>query len=343
MKILVAGTFRYPFRCEVRAQTLEKLGNQVVRFRWGKYFKDNILNRLQARFVDEPIIDKINNDLVDIFTKTKPDVVFINRGNLIKPQTLLRMKDSFSCRLVSFNNDDPFGAQKGKRIWKYFVDAIPYYDLHFVFRSVNVPEYNAQGSPKTRLLKPYFIPSVHFPIKIDPKEYHKYSTDVVFAGNARGKMRLDALKYLIDNDIDLKIYGNLWKRHLMFGYKYQNYFNPPVWDLDYTRAIKGAKIALAFYSVGNRDTYSDRSFEIPAIGTCMLSMRTNEMQEMFREGIEALYFSDQEELLEKTQLLLTDSNLRNYLSMNALQRVHDIGASVDDRMSEFLSIIQAEL
>lgn len=340
MKILVAGSFKYDFYDEACASALEQLGHDVTRFAWQRYYGTGLVSRIQQRWLIGYGITALNKDLYRLAVKSNPDVVFVTRGVAIWPSTLKAIKEDTGAMLVSNNNDDPFGGDKGSRLWKYFVDSIPLYDLHFVFRAINIPEYQKHGAKSVELLLPYYLPDLHYPIMLSSDDLTR-SCDLVFVGHAKSDNRLAYLRALVDGGFNLRIYGWHWNRLAKHESWLSGHYFPPVWGLDYTRVIRAAKIALVFFTERNRDTYTRRSFEIPAIGTCMLSQRTVDMLHMFREDVEASYFSSALELLEKSKMLLENEKLRAEISHRARIRLLELRASVYDRMSQMMASVIA--
>lgn len=341
LKILVAGSFKYDFYDEACASALERLGCDVVRFAWQKYYGKGLSSKVQQRWLAGPGIWRLNRDLFRIAEETKPEIVFITRGVPLWPGTLIRIKERTGALIISNNNDDPFGADTGKRLWKHFVDAIPFYDLHFVFREVNIKEYVARGAKKVKVLLPYYVPDLHYPIALTDAELQKYECDIAFVGHAKDDVRMNYLEVLAKEGYTLRIYGWHWERmYSKYNWLRAVHF-PPVWDKDYTSAIRAAKIALVFFTRGNRDTYTSRSFEITAIGTCMLSERTADIKQLFREDIEAVYFSSPRELIEKANWLLNRKDIRDKIAAAGLARLKEIGGSVNDRMKEVLDAMKS--
>jgi len=69
----------------------------------------------------------------------------------------------------------------------------------------------------------------------------------------------------------------------------------------------------------NNDSYTRRVFEIPAIGTFMLSQRTADMEGLFRPGIETAYFASPDELLNQARRYLADDQGRGKIAAAALR------------------------
>jgi len=340
MKICFAGSFKYYFYDEVCVQALEHLGCDVMRFAWQAYYGSGLLSTVQQRFLLGYGIFKLNKDFIDCIKKNKPDVVYINRGVPIWPITLKKIKRYTNSTLVSNNNDDPFGQAKGMRLWSHFVRGIPLYDLNFVYRPCNIEEYFNYGARRVEVLMPYYVPQLHYPIQHNENDRKNYACDIAFVGHGKKDDRLKHLECLAKAGYDFHLYGWHWDRLSRKLSWLRGHYSPPVWELDYTRTISKARIALIFFTRANRDTYTRRSFEIPAIGTCMLSERTQDMLELFREDVEAVYFSSTEELLKKVDWLLNNENERLKIAEKAMDRIKKLKASVHDRMMQALTTIQ---
>ncbi|MBK9398480.1 MAG: hypothetical protein IPN55_15060 [Saprospiraceae bacterium] len=85
-------------------------------------------------------------------------------------------------------------------MWNRFIRCIPYYDINFVFRNINIHEYDNAGSKKTRILYPSF--------KIDDVKGlvipSSYKYDVLFIGHYEPH-RKEIIDYLINNGIRVKV------------------------------------------------------------------------------------------------------------------------------------------
>jgi spore maturation protein CgeB len=111
---------------------------------------------------------------------------------------------------------------------------------------------------------------------------------------------------------------------------------------DFAKAIGGAKISLGFLRKENRDDYTQRSFEIPACGGCLLAERTARHSAMYREGVEAEFFDADslEELVAKTKRLLTDDEYRERLRDSGLEAVRRKPDTYADRVQWLLDEYQ---
>jgi spore maturation protein CgeB len=82
----------------------------------------------------------------------------------------------------------------------------------------------------------------------------------------------------------------------------------------------------------NKDTYTRRNFEIPAIGTAVLSQYSDDLASLFRENEEIAFFSDTATLIKRAQELLHDVPLRKRIADGGSARVRTDGHDVDARM-----------
>src|SRR4029077_5280495 len=84
----------------------------------------------------------------------------------------------------------------------------------------------------------------------------------------------------------------------------------------------GAKVNLCLVRRANRDGHVMRSFEIAALGGCLLAEDTAEHREIFGPDVEAvLYFRSPREAAERARALLADPAARARLSAKVKARI----------------------
>ncbi|MBU4478977.1 MAG: glycosyltransferase, partial [Candidatus Omnitrophica bacterium] len=240
-------------------------------------------------------------------------------------------------------NDNPFSPLARRSMWRNFIKSINFFDIHFVFRKGNISDFYKHGAKNVFLLRPYFIPEDDFPINRE-EIGDDYLCDVVFAGHYEDDGRAEALEAICRAGYKLKLYGGGWNKALA---KLASdsplqalYPIQPATGRDYNKAICGAKVALCFFSTLNKDVYTRRSFQIPAMKVAMLSEHSDDLEELFASGKEAVFFSDTEELLEQTRNLLRDAEIRERIANGGYSRVHRDGHDVTSRMLEWLAHVR---
>lgn len=301
------------------AEGFTELGHQVTQFHWKEYFHNypyanvyktdgnklkSIYYRAQNKFTFGPAVWRLNRDLIAQTRKLKPQLVFIYRGTHIWPSTITALKKT-GALVAGYNNDDPFSSVYKPYFWRHFMKGIPLYNHLFAYRTHNLSELQGRGQPNVSLLRAYYVPARNFPIR--PKPVNDYSADVIFIGHYEADGRDEMLLHLINNGINFKLYGTDWhlSRHKAAFEKHMGGPIKPLYKEDYNTALNSAQIALVFLSKLNRDTYTRRSFEIPATGTLMMSEYTADLAEnLFTPNTEAAYFASKEDLLNQLQTLL---------------------------------------
>jgi hypothetical protein len=351
IKLLLAGSWRHPIYEQACADSLIKQGVEVVDFKWDSYF-DGLAGRIQSKWnFRGPALSRLNRDIVKRSINSRPDVVFIWRGTHLLPETIREIKERTGAVVVAYNNDDPFSplysesrSLSHRNLWKMWIQSIKEYDIHFVYRPLNLKEIIAAGAKEAHLLLPYYIPDIHKSNQVGAEDRRKYECDAVFIGHFEDDGRIKYLQALVDAGLKVKLFGGKsWAKAALGGLS--DFFGPihELSGIEYAKALKTASLALCFLSKLNRDVYTRRCFEIPASGGLLLSERTSELTSMFSDGKEAVFFSSPNELVTHALNLKGNSDLREQISNAGRERVLRDGHGVDERMASLMSTISSHL
>jgi len=280
-------------------------------------------------------LDKCNHRVVEAVSRFKPDIVFIIKGNVIHPSALKKIKQiKPKIKLISWSLDDMY-AWHNRSL--YYTFGLKYYDIVFTTKSYNLNELKQLGANRVEFLYQAYSKKYHIPCS--KCETSEFNFDVLFIGAAETE-RVQSLSYLASNGIKVYIYGGGWDKK-RFSNLHPNLIVHK-YDLvgsDYSEAISCSKISLCFLRKMNRDLHTSRSIEIPACGGFMLAERTDEHLELFKEDKEAVYFSNNYELLEKVTYYLTNENERINIIQNSLNRCIISGYSYDDMVIKIMKKI----
>jgi hypothetical protein len=269
----------------------------------------------------------------------RPDVVLIYAGNYVKSETIRRLK---TISWVSgFHNDNVFGDFSKKGLFRLFKQAMPSYNSHHVFRESNISQYHNAGCKNVRIMMSYYLPWLHSPerARTAGNSLSRIAHKLVFIGHAELDRRLHFIETLLNANLDLKVYGNgvLWKKYLpKRSYEKLRPIEPLYGD-DYVGCIYRSKLALCFLSKGNRDTYTQRCFEIPACQGFLLCERTDTMKTLYNEGFEADFFDSPSELIEKIRFYLANDKMRKQVALAGYRRCISSGYDVVNRMRQWIS------
>ena len=354
MRILIAGEGYWPWYQGACADALRSLGHCVKDFSWYDFFvtkrKDgedpipkSVSARIENRLKVGPRMVLLNRALLRAAEGFMPDVVFVYNGTNVFASTLTKLKSRCpKTFLVQYSNDNPFGRGASRLLWRHVIRAIPHYDLHFVYRHLNIEEFKRSGAKAVELLRSYYIPERDYRVELQSEHEH-FRCDVVFAGHYENDLRVGCLEEVCRTGYRLNLFGGGWGAALtslspdsplrgLFPVR-------PVVGEDYLRALSGSKIALCFLSKLNRDTYTRRNFEIPATKTFMLTEYSEDISSLFREGYEAEFFRCKSELGEKIAFYLSHEGEREAIAQRGYERLVRDGHDVVSRMKQAMDHI----
>ena len=98
-------------------------------------------------------------------------------------------------------------------------------------------------------------------------------------------------------------------------------------------------VNLCFLRHANRDLQTCRSIELPACGGFMVHERNDEIEALLRDLREAVYFSDDDELLSLCRFWLDRKDRRKSIATNARKRVEALELSHQANISRILGAL----
>lgn len=245
------------------------------------------------------------------------DIVWIDKGTTIYPETLKYIKQiSPKTKIVSYSPDNM--ALRHNQSQPY-LECVPLYDYIITNKSYILDDMHTLGARNIRFVNNSYETTFHHPYELTEDEQKEYGSEVCFIG-AWEQERADSILHLVNNGVKVTVFGGgKWLQ-------YKNESAKPIikgsWltNEDYCKAICAAKINLCFLRKMNFDKQTTRSVEIPACGGFMLAERTEEHLSLFEEGKEAVFFSNNDELLEKCRYYLSHEDERNRIAIGGRER-----------------------
>jgi len=250
------------------------------------------------------------------------DLALVDGGELVGPSLVWELRQRCGT-VVNYNLDDPFGSRDGRR-WRLYLESVPLYDCLVVVREINVTEAEACGARRVLRVFRSADEEAHAPSTLHARERVRWAQDVLFIGTwmpERGALAVE----LMHRGVPLAIYGDGWQKAREWLTIRPSWRGPSIYGTDYTKAIRGAKACLGLLSKGNRDLHTQRSMEIPYAGGVLCAERTSEHRALYREGEEALFWSDARECAERCRELVADGMKRRELAEQGRQRCLDNG------------------
>jgi spore maturation protein CgeB len=328
------------------ADSLIKNGHEVIKFTFLNLFS-NILIKFEVKYsIPLFYLNKLNRNLYKNVINEKPQILIIWLGTQILPSTLAKIRKETNTKIISYIHDDPFShkylnntPKHHKYYWRTLIKGLKYYNLNCFSKELNVIESYNFGSKKSVILRQFFTPAIHRPLKLTTDEINLYQCEVAFAGHFENDGRDIYIKYLIDNGIKVNLYGDSSWDFIDFSnwpknFKKMNRMS----GNEYTKALNGALFCLCFMSKLNRDKYTTRCFEIPACASILVAERTKELENIYCENEEIILFNDKKELLQKIKYLLNNPTLIDKMKQLGYQKVYLNKDDVDSRTSKLIEL-----
>ncbi|HEY1343140.1 MAG TPA: glycosyltransferase [Bryobacteraceae bacterium] len=349
LSILYVGDLREGMSCRQRLRALKQLGHEVDsidivppsernRFlsTWSritfKLYRMRLLTSFKAidfAGANEAILNHIRNVPVD--------VIWIDSGRTIRAQTLQEVKKACPhCIILGYTGDDMMARHNQS---SQFLEGLPLYDVFFTTKTFGVAELRALGCPRVHFTPFGFDPDAHFPISVSADEKKTIGGEVGFIGFYEEE-RARSMQFLASHGISVRIYGDGWKSQRVN--ECLRVEGRTVFGQDYVRTLCAFDINLGFLRRMSRDRQTCRSYEIPACGAFMLAERTDEHLELFKEGVEAEFFSSDQELLDKVRYYLAHPEERARIAAAGRNRCLENRYSYPDRVRAILETVKGE-
>lgn len=341
MKVLLGGFPGSGTSEHFAYKAFKSLGVEVEFFDFSSYHP-SFFNRAVNRFRVAPIYfgtRKLNAELIATVRTFRPDFILLFKPILIAPKTVLALKE-MPCKVFSWYPDY---VRFPKTASVFFYASIPFYDCHFSFNYANAEAMKKMGAVRSLFVPCGADPECHRPIPIPPEERAGWAADVAFVGTYAPEKRVEFLERLCREGYHIKIWGNAWQnlpkdsclaKRGCVQYRAVN-------CEEMGKVVAASKIVLAFVRGHNKETLACRTFEIPAYGGFMLHERTSKTGEFLKEGEEADFFSDYNELKKKIDYYLAHEEARKAIAVRGTRRVVEGGNLMVDRVRAIVEVFKA--
>lgn len=323
---------------EDRAKALESCGYTVDRIRES----DLISSRVLAKIIHKGYGDFIQYGLMYRLSRLgafepKYSLVFLNQCAYFGVKCIQKLRSN-GAWVVNYINDDPFGNSKLRK-WRLFLRTLPFLSAVIVVRDENIAEAKRFGSKKVIKVMMSAEESRHRALPVCAADRDRWEADIAFVGTwfpERGPF----LAKLIEAGLNVAVYGNCWEKAPEWPILQTSFRAKMILGDDYVKAIQYAKINIGLLSKHNRDQYTTRSFEIPAIGSLFCAERTSVHTRLYREGVEAEFFDDVDECILKCRRLLADPKRINEIASAGHLRFEIDGSTNRRVMTQILDELE---
>lgn len=268
-------------------------------------------------------------ELVDCAVRQQPDFL-VTTGLVPVPAELVHALRQQGIICLHFSTDDPWNPSQRA---KWFLRSLPVYDIIFSARQSNLSDFHALGCRDVRYLPFAYDESIFKPRSADQAGS---GPDVLFVGGA-DQDRVEFVSALIAQNISVALVGGYWGRYTAMRRHALGQKTPD----ELIALTQAAKVNLCLVRRANRDGHVMRSFEIAALGGCMLVEDTPEHRIIFGlEGECVFYFDGPQQAAAKIKMLLADNSLCRRLGAAVQQRIVAGGNTYTHRLQTLLQAAQ---
>lgn len=314
----------------------EELAYQVTLFdSQGAFETNGIVNKLNwsLRGHRPSHLRTFSGQLVDACREQRPQWI-VATGIAPIDESALKAIKGMGTRRLNYLTDDPWNPSH-RAPW--FMEALRHYDWVFSTRKSNIEDLREHGCPQVAYLPFAYAPTLHYCDPPDKLEERRYCADVVFAGGA-DRDRLPLLTGLIRAGFKVALYGGYWDRQAETRPFALGHADPAT----LRKAIGGAKVSLCLVRRANRDGSAMRTFEVAAMGACMLAEDTDEHREILgADGDAVVYFRTLDEMIDRLRWLLAHDNERRRLAEAVRVRITSGQNTYKDRLESMLAAAAA--
>lgn len=287
-----------------------------------------LVRALRWRFADRrpPRLRQFSKHVVRACAEIRPDML-IATGFAPLTGDALRQLDDYGVACVNYATDDPWNPLSCA---KWFLRALPGYRTVFTPRRANIGDLRALGCEDVRYLPFGYDEMLHSPVNwaVDQAGH-----DVLFVGGA-DRERVAFAERFVQKGPSLAVVGGYWDHFSRRSSRWLGCKTPE----EIRTLTAAAKINLCLIRRANRDGHVMRSFEIAAIGGCMLVEDTEEHRDIFgADGEAVVYFRNAEEAADRASVLLRDSAERIRLARSCREKVISGANSYAERLSTIIS------
>ena len=262
------------------------------------------------------------------------DIIWSDKAINLNPLILRRIKRDFPSVKMVFASGDNMAIPAFRN--QAFLQTIDLFDVVMTMKSGTEKSLQELGARKV-----VFIPKSYDSSWESLFQKREKLFDISFIGSFERERSLSMLA-LAESGLKVDIWGNGWgsfrKRHpnlIIHG--------RPVYHEEMIKTIEQSKINLCFLRKLAEDKSTNRTFELPACRGFMMAEYSKEQCDYFPADEAAVFFTDNNELVDKCRYFLTHDLRREEIAECGYMVCKNSGYSYKDRAIHFMKYVWPQI
>lgn len=291
----------------------------------------SMLNKLAWHFRDKTYWAQkdFQKKLIESAKVIRPSHLLVLGTSTVCKQTLVALQ-KLSIVTINFLTDDPWNTNHSSN---WFNESLSHYNVLLTPRMANLNQLKEFSKTKVDYLPFAYNPEVHFEESdLSELEKRELGSDIIFFGGADSD-RIPLIHKLIRHGFQINLFGGYWNQD-----KLTRPFSRGIVPVKTLRkAVKASKICLNLVRRANRDGHVMRTFEVPAMGGCLLTEKTEEHLAIFGENTVKM-FETEKDLIQKIETLLSSPDLRKQTTLEGRKKILSSHNTYVDRLQSIMRI-----
>ncbi|NCO11749.1 hypothetical protein CO038_01100 [Candidatus Pacearchaeota archaeon CG_4_9_14_0_2_um_filter_39_13] len=268
---------------------------------------------------------KMEGLFISLVKKEKPEYIFINsRRDELTFETLDRLrKASPKTKIISISGDDDKDFDSVKRYHALFMDCTIIHQINYLknYYRESIKNIFPTLGINTEIFRPMNLKKIY---------------DVVFVGNAVEE-RVGTMRFLINNGVNLKIFGGRWDNYPEFKDFCRGYISP----VEMAGIINQTKINLGLSkNKYGKSAFKWRIFEIASCKSFSLVDYFEGYFKFFKNNKEIVMVRNDIDLLEKIKYYLKNEKEREKVAGNSYKAAIKRCNILEEFLKMFKKIIE---
>jgi spore maturation protein CgeB len=270
----------------------------------------SLIDRLYWHLADRrfPNATKLNLELCEIAKEFQPTIVLVTGCVPIFHKTFKYLQQMHTAKIINYSTDDPWNRATTRN---HFIQSLKFYDAVATPRRHTIPDFESAGVRHVRYVPFGYSEFDHIKFSGPESELRQYQCEVLVYGGA-DKDRTPIVRRLLADGFNIHLYGGYWNRYSDLAPHYRGFLNA----YELPKAIRAAQVVLGLVRRSNRDSNCMRTYEVPAMGGCLLPEDTEDQRILFSGSPSAVFFSGEGDVSSAVRRLLSDparrQEFRNY-------------------------------